>query len=279
MRRIRRLTSSPYLTALAAVSFLSVPCRTDAHGDVHQAIVTLTSELQAKPDSPKLLFERASLYAQYEHWNEALADLDRLKVLDPGGAMEPALRASVLRRSGKPAEARTLQETFLKTNPRHAQVRWDYAQTLADLKDTAGALRELDALLAAVENPPPDAIALRLRLAEAADPAAALTWLDGFLATRPLPVFQEEALRLELKLGRQADALKRMDTMIKRAPRPEFLLLRKADLLTASGDNTAAAVAARAAQEAIGRLPAHVRSTKACAELESRAAKILSSRP
>lgn len=278
MRRSWRPSASPYLTSalLTAVWFLSASCRTFAHGDVHQAIVTLTKELDAAPGSTKLLFERASLYAQYDHWTEALADLDRLKVVDPNDAMEPVLRASVLRRSGKPADARVLQETFLKAHPRHRQVRWDYCQTLADLKETDAALRELDSLLT-VEHPPPDAIALRLRLAEAADPAAALTWLDGFLTKHPLPVFQDEALRLELKLGRQAAAVQRMDKMITAAPRPEFLLLRKADLLASSGDKSGAASAARSAQEAIARLPAHVRSTRACADLQARAARILSS--
>jgi predicted Zn-dependent protease len=275
MRRTRRLTFSPYLSALAAAFLLAAPARTDAHGDVHEAIITLTKELESKPDSIKLLFERASLYSQYEHWPEALADLDRLKTLEPAGELEPALRASVLRRSGTPAEARALQEAFLKTHPRHSQVRWDYCQTLADLKETKAALQELDSFMAAAEHPAPDAIALRLRLAEAADPVGALTWLDGFLATHPLPVFQEEAVRLEIKLGRQAAAVKRMDQMIAAAPRPEFLLLRKADLLKSSGDEAGAATAARSAQQAIARLPAHIRSTRACAELERKAANIL----
>ena len=278
MRRTRR-PLSPYIPLLAALS-LHVSCvSSPAHGDVHQAIATLTRELDAKPDSPALLFERASLYSQYEHWTEAIADLDRLLTLQPEHIMQPALRASVLRRSGRPAEARLLQEAFLKAHPGHSQVTWDYCQTLAALNETAAALRELDTMMRKDAHPAPDAIALRLRIAEAADAAAALTWLDGFLATHPLPVFQEEALRLELKLGRQSAALQRMDKMIAVAPRPEFMLLRKAELLSASGDREAAAAAARSAQAAITKLPAHVRSTKVTAELESKAAQYLSPRP
>ncbi len=270
---------SPALLLSAAALFSPAVPAAQGHGDVHEAIVTLTREIEARPGSAPLLFERASLYSTYDHWSEALSDLDKVAALEPAHEMQAVLRASVLRRSGQPADARTLQEAFLKKHPQHTRVRWDYAQTLADLKDTPGALRELDTLIAAAEHPPPDTVALRLRLAEAADAAAALTWLDSFLTRHPLPVFQEEALRLETKLGRHAAALTRMDKMIAAAPRPEFLLLRKAELLTATGDAPAAATAARAAQAAIARLPAHIRSTKACAELESKTARLLSPPP
>ena len=269
----------PLILALAAaVLGVAVP-GARGHGDVHEAIAALTGELEAKPGNAKLLFERASLYSTYEHWTEALADLDRVRALEPANAAEPALRANILRRSGQPAEARGLQEAILKAHPEQALVRWDYAQTLAALDDTTAALRELDTLITAAEHPQPDVIALRLRLAEKVDAAAALTWLDGFLTKHALPVFQEEALRLELKLGRQEAALGRMDSMIAVAPRPEFLQLRKAELLATSGDKAGAATAARAAQAAIARLPAHVRSTRACAALEAKADLFLSPAP
>lgn len=278
MRRFLCATFLPLAALAAAVLGLAVPAA-HGHGDGHEAIAALTTELEAKPGNAKLLFERASLYSTYAHWPEALADLDRVRTLEPAHEAEPTLRANILRRSGQPAEARGLQEAILKEHPQQALVRWDYAQTLAALNDTTAALRELDTLIAAAEHPQPDVIALRLRLAEKVDAAAALTWLDGFLTKHALPVFAEEALRLELKLGRQEAALGRMDKMIAAAPRPEFLQLRKAELLTASGDKAGAAGSARAAQVSIARLPAHVRSTKACAALEAKAAQFLSPAP
>jgi predicted Zn-dependent protease len=270
---------SPLPLLLAAALWLGAVPMALGHGDVHQTIALLSAEIEAKPAPVRLLFERASLYANYDHWTEALSDLDRVAALEPAHELEPSLRASILRRSGKPAEARGLQEAFLQKHPHNARVRREYAQTLADLKDTAGALRELDAVIAAAQHPPPDAVALRLRLAESADPTAALEWLNGFLTNHPLPVFQEEALRMEVKLDRTDAALARMDRMIAAAPRPEFLLLRKAELLNAGGEKSAAAEAARAAQSALAKLPPHVRSTKACADLASRAAQFLPTAP
>jgi predicted Zn-dependent protease len=118
-------------------------------------------------------------------------------------------------------------------------------------------------------------VALRLRLTESTDTAAALTWLETFLAKHPLPVFQEEALRLEIKLGRTPAAVQRLDAMIATAPRPESLLLRKARLLATTGDQAGAQSAARAALSAVARLPVHLRSTRACTELEQEARTLL----
>ena len=275
MRRSSFAPSPLHIALTAAALWAAVPAA-HGHGDVHETIAVLSKEIEAKPGKASLHFERASLYAQFDHWTEALDDLAKVNALEPQNDLPAALRGNILRRSGKPVEARVQQEAFLKKHPQHAQVRYDYCQTLADLKETAAALRELDTLIAAAEHPAPDAVAMRLRLTEAGDTAAALTWLDGFLTKHPLPVFQEEALRLEIKLGRTAAAVQRMDTMIAKAPRPEFLLLRKAELLVATGDPAGAQAAARAAQGAIARLPAHIRSTRACADLEAKAVKILS---
>lgn len=259
-----------------AVFGLVGPTTVLGHGDVHEAIVILSRRMADQPGKASLHFERASLYAQYEHFPEALADLATVWDLEPGHDMALALRGSILRRSGRPAEARAPQEAFLKMHPEHARVRFDYCQTLADLKETAAAMGELDRLIAGAAHPAPDAVALRLRLTEATDAAAALTWLEGFLSNHPLPVFGEEALRLEIKLGRTAAAVQRIDAMIATAPRPESLHLRKAGLLAAAGDPAGARAAARAAMAALARLPAHLRGTRACAGMEERAQRILS---
>ena len=246
------------------------------HGDVHETIAQISKEIEARPDNAALRLERAGLLAQYEHFQEALADLDRVTALEPANDLPLALRGSILRRTGTLTEARAIQEAFLKKHPRHGQVRFDLCQTLADLKETDAALRELDTFIAAAENPAPDAVAMRLRMTEARDATEALAWLDGFLTKHPLPVFQEEALRIELKLGRTVAAVQRMDGMIATALRPEILSLRKAELLASTGDKTGAQSAARAASEAIARLPEHVRGTAATAALAAKAQQFLS---
>lgn len=268
----------PAPCVLTAILWSLAPAVVRGHGDVHESIVMISQEIEAKPGDATLRFERASLYAQHEEFAKALEDLAQVNMIEPANDLPLALRGSILRRMGKQSEARSQQEAFLKKHPEHAQVRFDYCRTLAELGETGTAMRELDRLIAAAEHPSPDAVAMRLSLTESrgdAGPAAALEFLDSFLTKHPLPVFQEEALRLEIKLGRTGDAVKRMDAMIAKAPRPEFLCLRKAELLESTGDKTGALAAARAAAEAIGRLPLHVRATRAAASLEARAAHFL----
>ncbi len=267
--------ASPLIFLPAAVLGLAGPAAVHGHGDVHEAIVILTRAIAEQPGKAALHLERASLYAQFDHFPEAIADLALVDTLLPGHDPALALRGNVLRRSGKPAEARTVQEAILKKVPQDMRVRFDYCQTLADLQETAAALRELDHLMADSPPPPPVTVALRLRLTESTDAAAALTWLETFLAKYPLPVFKEEALRLEIKLGRTPAAIQRLDAMIATAPRPESLLLRKARLLAATGDQAGAQSAARAALTAIARLPVHLRSTRACTDLEQEARTLL----
>jgi predicted Zn-dependent protease len=261
------------------VLLLSCAAAARGHGDVHDTIRQISAEIEAQPGNTALRMERAGLYVQYEHFTEALADLDHITVAEPQNEMTAVLRALVFRRTGRAAEARGLQEAFLRKHPRHVQVRFDLCRTLADLKETNAALRELDTLIADAENPPPDAVAMRVQMTEARDAAEALAWLDGFLKEHPLPVFQEAALRLELKLGRSAAAVRRLDTMIAKAPRPESLCLRKAELLAASGDKAGAQAAARAAMDAIARLPEHLRQSPATAAMTVQARRFSSPTP
>ena len=262
--------------AAALVCLASMPAH--GHGDVHEGILVISKEIDAKPDNAALLCERALLYSQAEHYAEALADLVKATAADPNNDTPMAMRGRIFRSTGRLAEARAAQEAFLKKHPGHLLVKFDYCQTLADLKETGAALRELDSLIATSTQPPPDAVALRLRLTEAQGangPAAALEWVNVFLAKHPLPVFEEHALRLEIQLGHTAAAVQRMDAMIVKAPRPESLCLRKAELLARSGDKAGADSAARAAATALARLPTHIRSTSACIAMEQRVQKIL----
>ncbi len=266
-----------FLWCVFAVSAVwTVPVR--AHGDVHQTILALSRELEEKPGNALLLMERAQLYAQYQHYPEALADLEQAERADPTLDTPLALRGTIFRNTGKTAEARTALEAFLKKHPANARVKFDYCLTLVDLKDTAAALMELDALLALPPRPSPEAAALRLRLTEAQGvdgPEAALKWVKVFLERHPLPFLEEQALRLEMQLGRPTEAVKRLDAMIARAPRPEALLLRKAGVLAGAGDAAGGEAAARAAREAISRLPEARRGSAAVRALEQSADKYL----
>lgn len=278
MRRKCHLSLRGALTTAILLLFAG-PHGACGHGEVHQVVAMITREIEAKPEDALLRMERATILAQSDHFEEALADLARVNVLEPANEMPRALRGSIYRRTGRLVEARAEQEAFLKKFPYHTLVRLDYCQTLEGLKEIQAARAELDRLIGEAQHPPPDAVAMRLRLTEGPDGAGAaeaLRWLEGFLTKNPLPVFHEHALRLEIQLNRTADAVRRMDRMIAATPRPEAMLLRKAEYLIVSGDRPGAEAAAKEAAGAIARLPGHIRSTRACEALEARVRQILS---
>ncbi len=57
-----------------------------AHGDLHERILLLTSEINAKPNDANLYFERAKLYFYHNEFNLSILDLDtsdKLGLKDP----------------------------------------------------------------------------------------------------------------------------------------------------------------------------------------------------
>lgn len=254
------------------LGFLLVVGRLDSfgHGDAHEALKRINEAITISPQEASLVFDRAALYEQHGDFELALADLDRVVKLSPSDERCMALRARILRHAGHPAEAKVLQKAFLEKFPKQAQVRFEYSRTLADLGEQQEAIRELDVLIADAEHPSPDVVAMRLELTESSKesgPSLALAWLNSFLEKHPLPVFQEAALRLEIKLGKSAEALRRLDFLVASAPRPETFLLRKAELLQSSGQIALASAAAKRAEQAISRLPDAARNSRAIQSL------------
>ena len=70
---------------------------------MHEIIALISREIETKPKDAALRFERASLYAQNEHYSEALDDLTLMNALDPQNDLPMALRGSIFRRTGRHA--------------------------------------------------------------------------------------------------------------------------------------------------------------------------------
>ena len=249
------------------------------HGDEHEAIEKLSERIKASPESARLPLDRAGLYARHGEYALALEDLKKAEALDAGLDAVRALRARILWKMGRPADARGLQETHLQKHPEDDQVRFDYCDTLAALGEIPAALRELDTLVARNEHPSPDVVARRVELTELQGTdgtAQALDWLSDFLKSHPLPVFEESALRFEIKLGKISEALQRMDRMIAGSARPASLLVRKAEFLESQQMTAPAKESAHAAAAALDRLPAALRMADPSRVLRARIEKILS---
>lgn len=264
-------------TAVGAI-WLATASLASGHGDEHAAIVDLTQRIAEMPGEARWPFERAGLYSRHGDFALALSDLAKAEALDKEMDAVKALRAQVLFKTGKPQEARILQAAYLQKHPQDEQVRIDLSEALAAVGEVDAALREMDAVLEAAENPSPDVVARRIELTEqqAEDgPSRALEWLVNHMKSHPLPVFEETALRLEIQLGKIPEALHRMDRLIAAAARPAVWRVRKAELLVARGRTSEARECALGALEALDRLPEPLRSTEASGLLRMRIGKIL----
>jgi predicted Zn-dependent protease len=263
------------LVALAAIACSKV-CH--AHGDVHESITEISKLIASKPGDSSLLLQRVSLYSQHGEFAEALKDLDAVEKLDAANDMVTAWRANLYFKQGRPNDAKPLQESFLKKHPANLQVKFDFCQTLRQLGEMDAALGELDALISSSEIPSPDAVAMRLELCEASGEngaAKSLEWLNAFLAKHPLPVFNEAALQLEMKLQRNDEALARLDKMITASARPETIHARKAELLSTMKNIPAARLEWQAALNSIGALPEAIRMTRSVVAMQKRATDFL----
>lgn len=253
-----------------------------AHGEVHELIKLTSEKIAANPQDARLRVERSLMFGQDGDFQSALTDLDEAARLEPLNEMVLALRGNILFQMGKPKEAKILQESFLHKHPEHRQVRFDYCKTLQQLGETGKVLAELDLLIGSTDSPTPDAIGMRLEITEAISPNGpelALNWLNALLQKHPLPVFEQTALRLEMMLGKNEEALLRLDQLISISPRPEMLHARKAELLAKMQNQPAAQREWQEALRSISLLPESIRASKSVAALEKRAVDFLKLSP
>ena len=109
--------------------------------------------------------------------------------------------------------------------------------------------------------------------------AAAIAGLDeGLEAAGPLPALTRAAIELELRANHADAALARVEIEILRSRQPVWWMVRKAELLAATGrGDEAQPVYAEARQQLIAQ-PAHRRNQPGWRELEARL-QIALSRP
>ncbi len=100
------------------------------------------------PDDPAIAGNASEVFSASRDLDRAWALAERAMTLS-GGATDDMLRAAkVRRRQGREAEARILFERAYGLAPETRSERIEYAHCLGMLGDTAGARREMDALLA-----------------------------------------------------------------------------------------------------------------------------------
>ena len=265
---------------LAATCGLST-ARCFAHGDVHDRIVLLTTQIaQGNTSSNGLLyFQRAELFRIDGDYTNAMADLNRAAQLNPALTRVDFCRGRVLLEAGKPQDALAPLNRYLAGKPEDAEAFITRARALQKVGNHKPATEDYTTAIqiSRVSNPE-----LFIERAESFRALGkwdeAIRGLDeGIRKMGPLVTLQLPAIDLEVAAKRYDAALARIDTVMARLQRKETWLVRRAEILTKAGRTEDARKNYQDALAAIDRLPPSHRGTRATLDLEARIRTALAS--
>ena len=271
--RIRFLQVAIWIGLIWSVPLLSSPS-THAHGSFRERIGRLNRQIKQDPRDAELYLTRAGIYRNRGEWDAALADIDRAAQLDPGRRDVDYFRGRVFLATDEPQKAEAALRRFLETAPDHPAARVARARALAKLGRHLEAAEEYTH---AIQNAPVLIPEYYLERAQALSESGeehrgeAIRGLDeGMARLGPLVTLALAAIELDVASGHFDAALARLERVAARAPRQEWWLARRGEILERAGRKQAARDAFQLALAEIRRLPSHRRKTKAMVRLEAR---------
>ena len=198
-----------WVCVAAVITWLLPSSGVFGHGDVHVRIAELTEEIVQQPQNAALYVRRGSLYVLDESWEQALSDFESAGQIDPSSPDIDFLTAKVLIELEENERAVALLDSFLSTQPGHADGHLVRARANVALGRIDGAVEDYGRAIALFERPAPYHYVERARaLVDAGRVDEALVSLRQAVADLgPLASFVELAVVEEEKRGRYEDAL------------------------------------------------------------------------
>lgn len=267
--------SHPLRSTLLAAAALLCAAPAWAHPSFDE-MERYTDDLVAqRPDDPVSYLDLAQTRRLAGNWDGALLALEHAAAHGAKPVEVTALRGAVYLDAGWPNMALLEADRALALEPAQPQVQILRAKASMALGRPAEAARAMRAAIDGMKTPTPDhVLALRDALLAAGDRAAAVAALDsGLTRIGPVPSLVLPALDLELELGRNEDALRRIDALLATNPRNEAWLARRGDVLDRLGRRDEARLARADALAAIQSRPDGRRGARSASlERELRAA-------
>ncbi len=254
---------------LPALVLLSLPGFVSAHGNLDEAIDAVSSTIKGSPNDADLFLRRAELHRMHQDWDAAERDYTQVNRLAPESEGAKLGLAELRVAQGREEDALQLLDEVLEKCPSHA-----FARSLrAALREKRGDWKLADEDLAAATESSPEFhyATKRAELLERHGQAeAAARCLDeASFARGGVALLDQQALAIEERAGHTGAALRRLDGLIAREPRPDIWLARKARLLDRSGRKQEARIVWRQAATAFESVPPDKRGSKANRELAS----------
>lgn len=225
------------------------------HGAYHDVVAELSAKLALTPGDANLRFRLAAAHVEHGEWKACLEEVAKVEALSGGAIRTTYLSGKALAGEGKLVPALADLDAFLDAEPGHqlalierARVRVKLGQVEAGHRDYAAALAKpapaevhVEAVEALRRHDRPEEA---FDLAEAAvketggDPAALLCAID-----------------CAASLGRTDEAVGHLEALMKKWPRPEPWMQRKAEILAAAGRREEAKAAWRDLHDHLLALP------------------------
>lgn len=257
---------------VAMVAAWLVPSsRALGHGDVHLRIAELTEEIRQQPESAALYVRRGSLYMLDESWEQALADYDSARQIDPSSPSIDFLRAKVLVELDENERAVALLDAFLTDQPGHADGHLVRARANVALGRIDSGVDDYSRAIGLFGRPAPSHYVERARaLIDAGRVDEALLGLRQAVADLgPLASLVELAVAEEEKRERYEEALRWADQLsptLRHSPRWRAIA---GNLAERAGQDASAAHEFREGLAAIEALPPARQGTEAMAALRT----------
>ncbi|MGB5178180.1 MAG: tetratricopeptide repeat protein [Gammaproteobacteria bacterium] len=274
MSRIHRLPSLPVSLLLLSTTLFSTSA--PGHAGVDDEIQGLTLQIRQDPASPQLYLQRGDLYRIHRDWNQALADFRKARQLDATAAAAELGLGRTRLDQGSPQQALPHLNRALDRQPGDVRALVTRAETYRALGKPLAAAGDYSRAIEhfpAAGKPLPEYYLERARAYAAAGDAyinEALQSLDeGMQVLGGIQTLALYGVELETGRGNFDAALKRLDPLIARANRKEFLLLERGDILVAAQRDQEARQAFLAAQAAVAALPPRHRQTRSMQQLET----------
>ncbi len=212
--------------------------KVSAHGPVHEAIIQLTKEIEAAPDSVFLYFERGALYKIDEDFDPAIADFKQVLKMDASIHAAIFQLAAIYFKKGYFLECDHYVNRYLTLAPNAASAyelrgQLNKAQGKTDL-----AIIDFQKVivLKGKRIVPADVLQLS-QLLSIHHPRQAIQILEYGLERLPANIsIASSLIDLNIFTGEYEKAMDHIHQILSTTPRKEFWLLKKAEVFEAIGD-------------------------------------------
>jgi tetratricopeptide (TPR) repeat protein len=242
-----------------------------AEDEISEMLEVLTQQIEAAPNNPDLLLQRARMFMVAKKYDQAMADLNFAARLKPSAELQRE-KARVLIEGGWSEDGLKQANTYIAANPNDSDAYALRARLNSKLGKIDEANRDYSLALQNSREPALDLYFEQARMLNQAGGAylkdALTTINDGIQRIGPVITLEQAALELEQRQGSYDAALKRLDGVIQRMPLKDTFMAQRGDILAQAGRYDEAKTAYQGALDEIGKLPPFKKNLPAKQELE-----------